>query len=239
MRVDDDTRPALAVCTRELSFGHGEGPPVLDLPSLDVARGERLFVCGPSGSGKSTLLDLLAGIHTPRSGSLVVLDEPLHQLGAAARDRLRGERMGYVFQLFNLLPYLTVRDNIALPCRLERRRRRRLTGPLDEAVEDVAAALAIKPLLDRPARALSVGQQQRVAAARALIGDPELVLADEPTSALDRPLAEALLELMLKRCRAVGAALVFVSHDRSLAVAFDRVLELAPRTADEVLEALV
>lgn len=237
MRDAADKRPALAVRARDLSFGHSQGPPVLDLPSLDVARGERLFVCGPSGSGKSTLLDLLAGIHAPRSGSLLVLGEPLHRLGAAARDRLRGERMGYVFQLFNLLPYLTVWDNIALPCRLERRRRHRLTGPLDEAVLDIAAALAITPLLDRPARSLSVGQQQRVAAARALIGDPELVLADEPTSALDRSLAEALLELMLKRCRAVGAALVFVSHDNSLASAFDRVFELVPCPTDTVMEA--
>lgn len=239
MSAINDASPPLAVCARELSFGHGDGPSVLDLPNLDVARGERLFVCGPSGSGKSTLLDLLAGIHAPRSGSLLVLEEPLHQLSAAARDRLRGERMGYVFQLFNLLPYLTVRDNIALPCRLERRRRRRLQGPLDEAVQDVAAALAIEPLLDRPARALSVGQQQRVAAARALIGDPELVLADEPTSALDRDLAEALLDLMLKRCQEVGAALVFVSHDRSLADAFDRVLEIAPHPAEAALEAEV
>ena len=239
MRAVADQRPPLAVCARELSFGHGQGPPVLDLPSLDVARGERLFVCGPSGSGKSTLLDLLAGIHAPRSGSLFVLGEPLHRLRAASRDRLRGERMGYVFQLFNLLPYLTVRDNIALPCRLERRRRRRLAGRLDEAVQDVATALEITPLLDRPARSLSVGQQQRVAAARALIGDPELVLADEPTSALDRPLAEALLELMLNRCRAVGAALVFVSHDRTLAGAFDRVLELASHPAGAALEVRV
>lgn len=219
------------VHAEELSFAHRGGPVLLELPRFELAAGERLFVCDPSGSGKSTLLDLLAGIHTPTSGSLEVLGAPLHRMRSAARDRLRGERMGYVFQLFNLLPYLTVRENIALPCRLVRGRRRRLGSPIDEAVRDVAAALEIGPLLDRPARALSVGQQQRVAAARALLGDPELVLADEPTSALDRPLAEKLLDLMLARCRQVGAALVFVSHDRALSAPFDRCLDLAPGEA--------
>lgn len=212
-------------------------PDVLALDRLRVEAGERLFIEGPSGSGKSTLLGLLAGVTVARSGSVRVLGQPLERLGGAARDRFRADHVGYLFQMFNLIPYLGIVDNVLLPCRFSARRRgralarspdglaaeaRRLLGHLD---------LADPALLARPVTELSVGQQQRVAAARALIGAPELVIADEPTSSLDADRRRAFLRLLFDECRAAGATLVFVSHDAGLEGLFDRTLKLAEANA--------
>ena len=148
-------------------------------------------------------------------------------LSSGARDRFRAEHLGYVFQMFNLIPYLSVRENITLPCKLSRARRARLRGadPAREA-EQLAQRLGIGGLLEQPVTALSVGQQQRVAVARALIGAPELVVCDEPTSALDADRRDRFLELLFARCEEAGSALVFVSHDLGLASRFARTVEL-------------
>ncbi len=211
---------------------------VLDIHRLDVARGERLFLHGPSGSGKTTLLGLLAGVLVPTSGAVRVLGHDMQSMSGGARDRFRAEHLGYVFQLFNLIPYLSVLDNITLPCRLSAARRARLggTAPAAEAAM-LARRLDIATLLDEPVTALSVGQQQRVAVARALIGSPELVVCDEPTSALDADRRDRFLELLFASCDDAGSALVFVSHDMSLAPRFARTVELgtlnrAARVAD-------
>lgn len=217
---------SLAVRAEDLRFAYRPGALVLDLPHLEIEAGERVFVSGPSGSGKTTLLGLLTGVLAAASGRLEVLGQDLVVLTPAARDALRGERMGYVFQMFNLLPFLDVRQNILLPCRLNRRRREKLGDGAEAAVEEIAEALSIRELLDEPAGRLSVGQQQRVAAARALLGDPELLIADEPTSALDDDRRRGFLELLFDRCRRGGTTLVFVSHDRRLADLFDRTLDL-------------
>ncbi|MDX2193289.1 MAG: ATP-binding cassette domain-containing protein [Gemmatimonadales bacterium] len=197
-----------------------------------MARGERLFVVGPSGCGKTTLLGLLAGVLVPTAGTLRVLGRDLAALGPAGRDAFRAEHVGYVFQLFNLLPYLTALENITLPCALHASRRRRLGGASPEAAaRALAEALGIADVLDRPAPRLSVGQQQRVAAARALLGAPELLICDEPTSALDADAREAFLAQLFAAAGTAGATVVFVSHDRALAPLFTATLALAARPA--------
>jgi putative ABC transport system ATP-binding protein len=203
----------------------------LDVSELSVQRGERLFIYGPSGSGKSTLLGLLGGVLTPQRGSVYVLGHDLSALAPAARDAFRSDHVGFVFQLFNLVPYLSVINNVMLPCRFSARRRAQAleqgSSVRDEATRLLAHLGIGTALLERPVTDLSVGQQQRVAAARALLGRPEIVVADEPTSALDADRQTVFLELLLQECSAVGATLLFVSHDRRLAAHFSREIDLA------------
>ena len=220
-----------AVELRDVTFGWGPGKPLLEIASLEVAAGERVFISGPSGSGKSTLLGLIGGVLTPTGGTVRVLGESLGELSAARRDALRVDRIGFIFQMFNLLPYLSVRDNVALPCRFSARRRARAmveATDIRTEAERLLGHLGLDDpaLLDRRVTELSIGQQQRVAAARALIGGPELLIADEPTSSLDADARADFLALLMSECRAAGSAIVFVSHDRSLAGQFDRQVDL-------------
>lgn len=220
-----------AIALHDLRFRWpGTAADCLAIDRFELAAGERVFLHGPSGSGKSTLLALIGGVLTPAAGTVEVAGQALGTLSAAARDRYRADHIGFIFQLFNLLPYLSARDNILLPCRFSAARRARLARGGRTAAAEVqrlAAHLDLAAdLLDRPASALSVGQQQRVAAARALIGQPGLVVADEPTSALDADRQAAFLDLLLAECAAAGAALLFVSHDARLAARFDRMLSL-------------
>ena len=209
----------------------GTAEACLDIPELDVAREESVFLHGPSGSGKSTLLGLLGGVITPQEGVIRILGRDLGSLGPTARDRLRGDHIGFVFQQFNLIPYLPVIDNVLLPSRFSVRRRERACsgglGARDEASRLLERLDMPASLWNRPVTQLSVGQQQRVAAARALIGRPEIIVADEPTSSLDAPLQSSFLDLLRQECAAACTTLVFVSHDMRLAAAFDRVLALA------------
>jgi putative ABC transport system ATP-binding protein len=207
-------------------------PPVVDVQRLRIARGERVFLQGPSGSGKSTLLSLLAGVIVAQAGTVRVLGQEMRALGGAERDRFRADHIGFVFQLFNLIPYLTVIENVTLPCGFSDRRRhqaQRSSGSVGQEALRLLQHLdmADSTLLRRPVTALSVGQQQRVAAARALIGAPELVIADEPTSSLDADRRQAFIELLFRECAREQATLVFVSHDASLAGGFDRTVQLA------------
>jgi putative ABC transport system ATP-binding protein len=200
---------------------------------LRIAAGRSLFIEGPSGCGKSTLLGLLAGVLLPGSGRVAVAGREWRALSGARRDAWRAAHVGYVFQQFNLLPYLSVIDNVLLPCRFSREREARAAP---QSASGGSAAGAARALLQRvglpeaawlrPAGELSVGQQQRVAAARALIGRPALVIADEPTSALDARLRESFMALLLGECREAGSTLVFVSHDERLAERFDERLSL-------------
>ncbi|MBK1649249.1 ABC transporter ATP-binding protein [Rhabdochromatium marinum] len=218
---------------RELTFRwQPHAPWGLTIKALTVAPGERLFIKGPSGSGKSTLLSLISGVTTATAGSVRVMGQPLEQLGRVERDHVRAHHIGYIFQMFNLIPYLSVLDNVTLPCRFSARRRakararsrsleaeaRRLLQQLDMNAPD---------LQRRAVTTLSVGQQQRVAAARALMGAPEVLIADEPTSALDADRRESFMRLLFDECRDSGAALVCVSHDAALESLFDRTLDLA------------
>jgi putative ABC transport system ATP-binding protein len=194
---------------------------------MRVARGERVFVYGPSGSGKTTLLGLLAGVLRADTGVVSLLGTDLTRLSGAARDAFRALHIGYIFQMFNLIPYLSVMDNIALPCRMNRARRARLGAMAVEAAAlRIAERLEIADLAVERVTELSVGQQQRVAAARALLGAPEIVIADEPTSSLDADRREAFLTLLFDTCAEAGSTLVFVSHDRQLLTRFDRGISL-------------
>ncbi|MEL0168306.1 MAG: ABC transporter ATP-binding protein [Pseudomonadaceae bacterium] len=224
------TTPLLQVT--DLQFAWPGQPCLLDIPAFSLQAGERLFLKGPSGSGKTTLLGLLGGVHQPQQGEISLLGQSLRSLSALRRDRFRADHTGYLFQQFNLLPYLSVLDNVTLPCRfsaLRRERALRQQPTLDAAAEHLLRELGLSDttLHQRNAGALSIGQQQRVAAARALIGSPELVIADEPTSALDADSRDAFLKLLFDECAQMGSSLLFVSHDTSLAARFDRALSLA------------
>lgn len=208
------SRNSIALKDVEFAYQRG-GPKVLEVGEFRLGAGESCFLYGPSGCGKTTLLGVIAGVLEPQRGTVEVMGEEVGKLGRGKRDRWRGEKLGYIFQMFNLIPYLSVRDNILLPTRLHR-------GRSGERLGEIAAALGIEELLERGVLELSVGQQQRVAAARALIGSPQLVIADEPTSALDAAHRERFLELLLGQTKAVGAALLFVSHDQSLAGLFEQ-----------------
>ena len=198
---------------------------VLVIDALDIADAQAIFLYGPSGCGKSTLLGLLAGVLVADAGSVRVMGRDWAACRSATRDALRAERCGVIFQQFNLLPFLSVIDNVLLPCRFSRERAARaaaLAGSAEVAARELLERMALPASLwQRTAAELSVGQQQRVAAARALIGTPQLVIADEPTSALDAALREDFMALLLGQCRAAGSTLVFVSHDERLADRFD------------------
>lgn len=217
-----------AICIDDLQFRwRPDGPMSLRVASLQLGAGERLFLFGPSGAGKTTLLNLLGGVLQPESGRIEVLGQVLGDLSAAKRDAFRADHLGFIFQQFNLLPWLSVLENVLLPCRFSRRRAQRAGGDPAAAAIRLLAALDIDAAyLKTPAAELSVGQQQRVAAARALIGRPELVIADEPTSALDAARQQGFIELLLAEAQAAGSAVVFVSHDQRLAVHFEHQYEL-------------
>jgi putative ABC transport system ATP-binding protein len=220
--------PAIELQAVEFSWKGQER--LLDVERFTVERGERVFLKGPSGSGKSTLLGLIGGVLTPQSGNLSLIGTRLNDLDASGRDRFRGEHLGFIFQMFNLIPYLTVRENVLLPLQFSSARRQRLAdlAPRAEALRLLGAlGLVGQGLLERPVTQLSIGQQQRVAAARALIGRPDIVVADEPTSALDADTRTGFLELLMNECRAFEITLLFVSHDSSLSGRFDRALAMS------------
>jgi putative ABC transport system ATP-binding protein len=208
----------------------GDGAFTLAIDAFSLAKGERVLLVGPSGSGKSTFLSLLCGVVTPHKGSVDVLGHDLTQMSSAARDHFRAEHFGIIFQMFNLLPYASVRDNVLLPLHFARGRRARAAAQssIEAEATRLLSAVGLEPaLLDGPrASNLSVGQQQRVAAARALIGGPEIIVADEPTSALDRDRQIQFLDLLFAESRKAGSAVIMVSHDETLGSRFDRVVRL-------------
>ena len=229
-------------------YGWQSNVPVLEVPQFQIGRAERIFLRGPSGSGKSTFLGLLGGVLSPWQGTVKVLGQDLTRLSPSKRDQFRADHVGIVFQMFNLLPYLSLTDNVCLPCRFSSYRNMRARHRHDETIQQEAHRLLHHLQLDeslwsRPVSTLSVGQQQRVAVARALIGRPEVLIADEPTSALDTDRRDAFLDLLLNECKLEGTTLIFVSHDRSLATHFDRQVDMdeinvlagAPSPLQEVL----
>lgn len=225
--MSQDKAPEPVLSIEDLAFAwRGRAPFRLEVPGLAIGRGERVVLLGESGSGKSTLLSLICGIAVPERGRITIDGTDLTSLRAAARDRFRAERLGVIFQQFNLLPFATPLDNILLALQFARKRRAganpraealRLTGEL---------GLPEHQVLRASAGDLSVGQQQRVAVARALIGSPALIVADEPTSSLDATAQSAFLDLLFSQLEAAGSSLIMVTHDERLASRFDRVLRL-------------
>ncbi|MFZ9518985.1 MAG: ABC transporter ATP-binding protein [Silvanigrellaceae bacterium] len=214
---------------RDLRHSYAENSVVLDIPEFRVGKGEMLFLHGPSGSGKTTLLSLVTGVLPVQSGKLSVLGQQMDALNASQRDALRAAKMGYIFQVFNLLPFLTVMENIQLPLQMSRQKSARFKNQdeVKKNIQDLAGRLGIGQLLNRRAGELSVGQQQRVAAARALVGEPELIVADEPTSALDSELRQSFVETLFAQARLQNSGVLFVSHDKSLMPLFDRSVALS------------
>ena len=207
----------------------GQSADTVSIDELHLDAGEHLFVRGSSGSGKTTLLNLLCGIHSPTSGTVHLLGTDLARLAPSRRDRFRADHIGVVFQQFNLLPYLSTLENVTLACSFSGRKRRRATesAAVVETARRLLADLNLAPELhDASVDTLSVGQQQRVAVARALIGGPEILIADEPTSALDADNRDRFMDLLFRETHARGCTLVFVSHDPALADRFDRSIEL-------------
>jgi putative ABC transport system ATP-binding protein len=218
------------VVLRDMLFSWRPATPVLRIDHWTVARGERVFVQGPSGSGKSTLLSLLAGVIKPNAGTLSVLGQAMASLSGPARDRLRADHIGFVFQQFNLLPYLDMLENVLLPCRLSKRRAQRVALQGGEKVVATglleALGLQANGKSRRDVSRLSVGQQQRVAVARALIGEPEIIICDEPTSSLDEDARDAFINVLFEQVKLTAATLIFVSHDARLGERFDRQVDL-------------
>lgn len=219
--------PAIAVRALRFDWG-GRRPFGLSVDAFQVQRGEALFLQGQSGGGKSTLLSLICGVNRPRAGQVEVDGTSLAAMNGAARDRFRAERIGVIFQMFNLLPYATALDNILLPLHFAPKRRARCGDPRQDALALTGALGLPEPLIQHaPAAELSVGQQQRVAVARALIGRPPVIIADEPTSALDASAQAAFMDVLFEQIRAAGSTLLMVSHDARLSPRFDRAVSLS------------
>lgn len=195
---------------------------VLDGVDAEVRRGEFVALLGPSGSGKSTLLNLIGGIDLPTSGEVIVEGEALTRMGERDRTLFRRHRIGFVFQFFNLVPTLTVEENLLLPLELTGRLGARERARARSLLEEVGLADRASAFPDR----LSGGEQQRVAVARALVHDPALVLADEPTGNLDREMGRQVADLLDRLVRREGRTLVVVTHSTELAGRADRILEL-------------
>lgn len=199
----------------------------LHVPSLSLAPAETVLLLGESGSGKSTLLSLICGTVIAQSGVVSVAGNNIASLSTGKRDQFRAETIGIIFQQFNLLPFASVKDNILLPLLFAPMRRKRVTGLASEA-ERLCYALGLpEDVMTTRASALSVGQQQRVAVARALIGTPQLIIADEPTSSLDTDTRATFLELLFAQSREHDTTLLMVSHDAQLSDQFDRVIQMA------------
>ena len=201
--------------------------PLLSIDHLTVYMGERIFIQGSSGSGKSTFLNILTGVLLPNSGTISILGEIVNQGNHSNFDQFRADHFGIIFQQFNLIPYLSVLENITLPLSFSSYKKARLFG------EDMnQQALTLLDNLGLPSKEyanknitqLSTGQQQRAAVARALIGSPEIVIADEPTSALDYDSKHNFLELLFNETRKTRSTVIFVSHDQSLSTMFDRTI---------------
>ena len=220
-----------AVSVRDLSFSWKRNEPAtLEIPEWQVQNGETLLLRGPSGSGKSTLLSLLAGINTPQKGELSLFDTRLSKLSGRQRDRFRADNIGYIFQQFNLLPYLSALDNALLACQFSSIRKERIAkaGETPESsANNMLKRLGLsESQIQQPAHSLSVGQQQRVAAARALLGAPPLLIADEPTSALDAEHRDSFIQLLLELSAKNNTTVIFVTHDAALSRYFDSHVEL-------------
>lgn len=217
--MNERTTPVEAIDISELSFGYDRHSPLLHIDHWQVTRGEHLFLYGPSGSGKSTLLNLLSGILSPQQGKIDLLGQAFSRLSARKRDAFRAQHIGVVFQEFNLIPFLTVLENIALAGHFAKKSAQ---TDLETRAETIFSRLRLdSQFLHVRADRLSVGQRQRVSIARALINSPELLIADEPTSALDSDNRDEFMQLLLDTANASDSTVIFVSHDKTLQSHFD------------------
>lgn len=205
----------------------GSDSTLLNIPELRVKKGERIFIQGQSGSGKSTLLSLLTGILEFSKGSISILNTKLESLSPSQKDLFRAEHIGYIFQQFNLIPFLNSVDNVLLALNFSQSKAKKVSDKKQKAYDLLLQMGIIKADHYKAVNQLSVGQQQRVAAARAFIGGPEIIIADEPTSSLDTDSQSSFIELLKKQCHENQSTLIFVSHNQQLIPHFDRCLEMS------------
>ena len=196
------------------------------IPKLEIGRGEKVLLLGESGSGKTTLLSLICGFLTPISGDILLNEQKLNDLKANKKDQFRSDNIGIIFQQFNLLPYANVIDNITLPLYFSKKRDSRVTNHREAALNICRSLQLSESTIAMQANKLSVGQQQRVAVARALIGNPSLIIADEPTSSLDASTQKKFLDLMFRQIEEHKSTLLMVSHDSSISNYFDRTINI-------------
>ncbi|WP_353571931.1 ABC transporter ATP-binding protein [Candidatus Albibeggiatoa sp. nov. BB20] len=204
-----------------------QGSDILNIPTVDIQQGQHVFIYGKSGCGKTTLLNLIAGIHRPQVGTVEVLNTNLNLLSATRRDQFRADHFGIIFQQFNLLPYLSVLENVLLPCYFSAKRKSKAGKYIQTALRLLDELQIAENQIHQSIQKLSVGQQQRIAVARALIGQPEIIIADEPTSALDADNQQRFIELLFTEAQQQNSTVIFVSHDLQLARSFSTVLELS------------
>lgn len=215
-----------------IRFGWSAQNDVLDISSFSIDAHQHSFIMGPSGCGKSTLLSLIGGVVAPQQGTVLLGDVDLTKKKPAARDKLRADMIGFVFQQFNLVPYLNAYENVLLPCQFSQARASKAAerdGTAKASAERLLNGFFLENTADfqQPVANLSVGQQQRVAAARALIGSPALIIADEPTSALDHDNRARFMSLLLDEADRQESTLLFVSHDPTLANQFSHVYNMS------------
>lgn len=218
----------MAIQLNDVKFSYNkiQDRPVLDIPEWSVGMNEQVFIHGRSGSGKSTLLNLLSGILRCSSGCVSVMGQSLGKMSARQRDRFRADHIGYIFQQFNLIPYLNAVDNVRLAIRFSKKTTH--SELLDSEIKTLLMTFGIsEEHWKRPVSTLSIGQQQRIAIARAMINKPQLLIADEPTSSLDQNNRDVFMVELLKLVKAQRITLLFVSHDVSLASYFNRVDSLS------------
>ena len=196
------------------------------VPSLEIKKGEKVLLLGESGSGKTTLLSLICGFLNPLSGSISINGNTINKLSSKTKDEYRADNIGIIFQQFNLLPYANVVDNVLLPLYFSQARSKNIVNKRAAALELFKRLRLPDDIAQYRASNLSVGQQQRVAVARALIGNPSLIIADEPTSSLDTNAQQLFLDLMFKQISENNSTLLMVSHDKSLSNRFDRQINI-------------
>ena len=196
------------------------------VPSLEIKKGEKVLLLGESGSGKTTLLSLICGFLNPLSGSISINGNTINKLSSKTKDEYRADNIGIIFQQFNLLPYANVVDNVLLPLYFSQARSKNIVNKREAALELFKQLRLPDDIAQYRASNLSVGQQQRVAVARALIGNPSLIIADEPTSSLDTNAQQLFLDLMFKQISENNSTLLMVSHDKSLSNRFDRQINI-------------
>jgi len=222
---------AIHLSNIDFCWGSAKNDFRIRVKDFQLEKKESGVLVGPSGTGKSTLLSLLCGILRPQKGTTQILGKDIESMPNSERDRFRADHMGIIFQQFNLVPYLSAIDNVLLPLYFSPNRRQ-MCGEIQSKTSAEAKRLldalgvTSKTLGDQKAATLSIGQQQRVAAARAFIGSPELIIADEPTSSLDEENQTEFLEQLFKQKEATGASLLMVSHNKHITKRFDRIIEL-------------
>lgn len=217
----------MAITLNQLSYFYPDAPEhnILNIKHWSLDQQQSCFIHGPSGSGKSTLLNIISGLVVPSSGEVSVLGQRLDKMSSRQRDKFRANNIGYIFQQFNLIPYLDAIDNIKLAVYFSNKKTQQQQS---EHIVSLLTSLGVAEKdWHRPVTQLSVGQQQRIAIARAFVNQPKILIADEPTSSLDTDARDSFIQLLMTQCQQHQTSLVFVSHDPSLKSYFDLDYELA------------